>query len=289
MQPLTFRRSTGTLGLGLLLAACSGAVSTPPGRDGGLFDAGLETGSEASLDTGTDAADDTAADTSPGPADSSGDAPSAPDAPAEACLVPPSGIVGWWPADGSFQDLVHGNDGLMIGTVPFVNGEVAQAFSLSGTTNWVSVADAPSLDLTGEITIEAWIDPYVLGGRIVDKITAFAVDGYMLDTYGGYLRLIIGSAALSSTVVIPTGQFSHVAGSYDGATMTVYLNGEPVGSMAGPGSIPINAHPIHFGADQNGQSNFAGIIDEVTLYSRALSGADVRSIFQAGAHGKCKS
>jgi hypothetical protein len=184
---------------------------------------------------------------------------------------------------------VGGNNGLMVGTVPFVNGEVAQAFSLSGTTNWVSVTDVPSLDLTGEITIEAWIDPYVLGGRIVDKIAVYGVDGYMLDTYLGNVRLIVGTTPLSSTVPIPTGQFSHVAGSFDGTTMTVYLNGEPVGSVAASGPIPINAHPVRFGADQNGQNNFAGIIDEVTLYSRALSAAEVRSIFQAGAHGKCKS
>ncbi len=85
----------------------------------------------------------------------------------------------------------------------------------------------------------------------------------------------------------PANTWSHVALTYDGATMTVYFNGVAVASQAVTGNI-----------DDSGQSfdiaggdglNFVGLIDEVEVFNRALSGAEILSIYNAGCTGKCHS
>jgi hypothetical protein len=205
---------------------------------------------------------------------------------ATTCVTPPSGMVSWWPGEGNANDFIGGNDGILTGTVGYAAGEVGQAFNLNG--GYVQVADAPSLDITGQITIDAWIKPSVLGGRVVDKITAGGTDGYLLDTFGGVIRFIIGNTWLNGSSTLPTGTWSHIAGVYDGTQMTVYLNGVLDGSLATSISIPTNSLPLRIGAASDGGSSFTGLIDEVEVFNRALTGSEIADIYNAGSAGKCK-
>ena len=205
------------------------------------------------------------------------------------CLPPPAGMVAWWPGDASTSDLAGANDGSIVGGVTYAAGRVGQAFSLDGSTGWVQVPDSASLRVTGQITIDAWINPAATGGRVVDKITAGGADGYLLDTYGGVIRLIVDGQTLSGATSIPTGAWSHVAGVYDGAQMRVYLNGALDGTIATTVAIPTNALPVRIGAASDGGSLFSGLIDEVEVFNRALSQAEIQAIVAAGSAGKCKA
>ncbi len=203
-----------------------------------------------------------------------------------ACVPPPAGMVSWWPGDGDASDISGGNNGTLMSSVSFATGEVGQAFRLNG--GFVEVPDAPSLNITGQITIDAWINPSELGGRVVDKMTAGGSDGYLLDTYGGVVRFIVGGTVLSGSTFLPTGTWSHIAGVYDGSQMIVYVNGVQDGSVAVSGLIPVNALPLRIGADSAQASLFDGRIDEVELFNTALSAAELQAIVGARSDGKCK-
>src|SRR5207245_492855 len=86
------------------------------------------------------------------------------------CVPPPDGIVDWWPGDGNTKDIVGGDNARLFGGAGFAQGEVGPAFLLDGATGLVRAPDAASLDITNQITIEAWINvraftPYPFGGN----------------------------------------------------------------------------------------------------------------------------
>jgi hypothetical protein len=239
------------------------------------------TGSEsgAAFESGSDA--------TPSDATAPGDAG---DAGGNTCIPPPPGIVSWWRADGDFIDSIGGNSGTNAGGVTFTPGEVGPALSLSGASNsYVFVGDAPSLELTGAITIDAWVSSPAFGGRIVDKIQAYGSNGYMLDTYQDRLRMNVGPNAVSSTTLLPMGAMTHVAGVYDGSSsITLYVNGSLVGTGSfTPQTTPTSQLPLRIGADSNGTSLFTGIIDEVRLFGRALSAVEILAIYRAGGAARC--
>jgi hypothetical protein len=74
------------------------------------------------------------------------------------CTSPPSGIVGWWPGDGNTNDLIGGDNGQWTGNPSYAAGEVAQAFSFDGVSG-VIAPNTQAIDITGDLTIEAWISP----------------------------------------------------------------------------------------------------------------------------------
>jgi hypothetical protein len=207
------------------------------------------------------------------------------------CVPSPGGLVGFWAGDGNMSDVTGMNQGAA-GTqngasgMAYAAGEVGQAFDL-GAKSYVRVPTSASLNLTQAVSVEAWIFATALGGRIVDKNTAGGSDGYMLDTYQGKVRLIIGGVNLIPTMTLPVNQWTHVAGTWDGMTMRVYANAVLVGSAPAP-KLPANNVDLRIGADSNGQNHFSGKLDEIAVYSRALSSGELTSIFVAGTHGRCR-
>src|SRR5260370_27126408 len=76
---------------------------------------------------------------------------------AQNCDPPPSGLVSWWPGETNAADITGTNNGVLQGGVGFVLGKVGQAFSFNGTSQYVRIADSPSLNPAGSFSLEAWI------------------------------------------------------------------------------------------------------------------------------------
>jgi hypothetical protein len=201
--------------------------------------------------------------------------------PVPSCPIP-SGAVAWWHGDGDFLDAIGHHDGAGSDEVGFVAGVVHSAFSFSGTIDsFIEVADAPDLNPTTGITIDAWVNPTGGTGRIIDKITAFATDGYVLDLQGGQVRFDVGGDMVFTQQTIPGGVYTHVAGVYDGATIAIYINGElAVSQPTQVTAIPTNTQRLRIGADSNDGSLFVGAIDEPRIFGRALTGDEIRTLFQ---------
>jgi uncharacterized repeat protein (TIGR01451 family) len=122
------------------------------------------------------------------------------------------------------------------------------------------------------------------------------IDGYVLGLSSGaaadpgkvFLQLnqaTFGDAfRLSSTSQYPTGGFSwlHVAATFDGTTMRMYVNGVEESSMAGPLSIGAGAVDFGVGAHADGTSIFPGVMDDVKIYNRALSATEIGAIMGDG-------
>src|SRR5205823_2630512 len=73
------------------------------------------------------------------------------------CVGPPAGLIAWWPANGTANDIVGTNNGTLQGGTLFATGEVNQAFSLNGSGRYVSVPDSPLWAFgTNDFSIELW-------------------------------------------------------------------------------------------------------------------------------------
>jgi hypothetical protein len=219
----------------------------------------------------------------------------------------PPGIISWWPGEGNPSDVIDGNSGTMYG-VTFTNGVVGQTFKLNGSTGHIRIADRPNLRFTNGLTVEAWINPTLGIGRhqaVFGKWDNFLGPGnqktfsFSLNTEGQlYLHVSatgsdsVTGTAISSTTLVP-GQWSHVAGTYDGSSVRVYVNGVLRGQGAFNQGIFPGTNDMAIGGVVGGSSPgdvttpFVGPIDEPAIYSRGLSAAEILGIYNAGSAGKC--
>ena len=153
------------------------------------------------------------------------------------CLDPPSGLVSWWPGDEHALDIIGPNDGTLGNGTTFAPGMVDQAFSFDGVGDVVG-ADGTGIDDLQQLTIGAWVMHNSLPGQIQQYLTigpekaVLRFDGangprqlHFYMKIGGDLRHIRVDNVLQIEV------FQHVAGTYDGNFMRLYLNGEEVGSL----------------------------------------------------------
>jgi hypothetical protein len=196
---------------------------------------------------------------------------------------PIPGAVAWWHADDTFDDAIGGLGALPLGTVAFAPGFHNDGFSFDGSQNsFVQTPDDPALDFAGEFTIDLWINPTGNGGngRLVDKMQPFGNDGWLLHLVGFHLGAIIGNEGLGTAATVPAGTFTHVALSYSpGVSFALYINGvQAATGTTTQTATPVNAHPVVFGADQEGGTEFAGVMDEVRFWNRALDGKAIQSL-----------
>ncbi len=221
--------------------------------------------------------------------------------PGKACVGPPQGLVAWWPLDetaGTVSgDLVAANDGFFVGSPQPVPGAVAGALSFDGASDYVQVPDSAVLNVgTGDFTLDAWVLPAQIQGvrSIVDK-RSFAgalVTGYELFLYGGALGLQVADGTHDNYVsklahVAADGAFHHVAVTVtrQPLTITFFVDGaaqDTLTANAHNGSLS-NAAPLLLGAEAQGPSpSWAGVLDEVEIFSRRLSAPEVRDIARSG-------
>jgi hypothetical protein len=217
------------------------------------------------------------------------------------CTPQPSGLVGWWKGDSNANDTIGGNNGTMQNGASFAAGEVNQAFAFNGTNQFVAIPDAPALNPTNSLTVETWV--YVSGRPSVDVATIVTKQSttvasdiqYQLESYNSP-----GGLTFRCTVYLPTGYafvngktnvqlntWYHIAMTYDNASLKLYVNGALDGSVAASGPIAPTTEPLRIGGAGSGSWFFNGRVDEVSLYERALSLAELQAIFNAGAAGKC--
>jgi hypothetical protein len=160
-------------------------------------------------------------------------------------------------------------------------GKYGSALVLDGSTSFVTIKDSASLHLTTGMTLEAWVNPVFngedAGGDYADIIYKGG-DNYYLEgsspnnyapagggTFGG-----VGMAAFG-TSGLPGSQWSHVAVTYNGSTLFLYVNGVQVSSQAQTGNILTSSSALQIGGDSTFTQFFMGTIDEVRVYNLALT------------------
>jgi hypothetical protein len=228
------------------------------------------------------------------------------------CDPVPPGCVGWWRAEGTVDDAVGGNAGTTQGGVSYGTGEVSQAFIMDGTSGRVLVPGASSLNFGpgADFSIEAWIQPveaYTDWGvqEIASKRYApndSSAVGYELDLVYGQVCCQLAQEPLGSGMStfgpagpdLRDGNYHHVAMTVSRSSHTggnLYVDGNPVWNFdptSEAGDLS-NSDPFRIGNHSTPYRNcfFKGGIDEVSVYCRALSSAEVQAIYSVGTGGKC--
>jgi hypothetical protein len=229
---------------------------------------------------------------------------------AQNCVIPPSGLVHWWRGEGNGFDTVSVQDGVLIGGVQFAPGKVGTGFSFSGSgDDYIALPqDLFPMPVSGEGTapfsFEVWFQTTasgsILGQQDLPPFNS-TLGGYVPAIYIGtngllYAQIFWGTGTqMVTTNVVNDGQFHHVVITYDGASESLYLDGEVIGvtPFIQEGYSPVYYYEL--GTSYTGGWDgapgewfpFTGIIDEVSLYLRALSPVEVASLYLAGSAGKC--
>lgn len=217
---------------------------------------------------------------------------------------PLSGMVAWWKAEGNGLDSVGSNNGAPTAGITYTNGEVGQAFVFNGaTTSFVPVAATPTLNNIGAngsgFTIECWVKaPSTANGPILEWDSATA-DGlqFWVQPNGQLLSNIKDTSGTSHTFFTTTGvlnpsSFQHVALTYDkkSGNAFIYRNGIVVGSANFGSIIPQTTFSnLRIGlrsASAIGTFAYTGLIDELSVYKRALSSSEIAFIYGSGSAGK---
>jgi hypothetical protein len=223
--------------------------------------------------------------------------------PAPPCVPPPSGLVGWWPGNGDATDIIGPDDGLFSGA-SFGPGEVGQAFQLADTNN-VRIPASPILDVGSGpgFTIEAWINPGTLtwGRPILEWAVpnAYGVHFWINAANAGDLYAnIADTSGNNRTIQTPGGtvaanQYQHVAVTYDrtSGVAQLFVDGVVVQQSILGSFTPQTSSDAYIGyrpsTSPYGPLNFTGLIDEVSLYNRALSTGEIFAVYSALSSGKC--
>ena len=177
-----------------------------------------------------------------------------------------------------------GNTGTLLNAVRAPVGRFGHALSFNGTNAWVTVPDSNALDLTSAMTIEAWVNPSSLTNwRTILMKEASSGLSYSLYASNGtrpatFLRVGSSDVGRTGTAALPLNTWTHVAATYDATTLKLYVNGVLVssGAIAGNMILPSN-NPLRIGGNLAWGEYFAGMIDEVRVYSRVLTAAEIGS------------
>lgn len=187
------------------------------------------------------------------------------------------------PAGNTAQDSSGLNNHGAISTATRTNnGKFGRALSFNGTNAWVSVNDAASLDLTSGMTLEAWVYPQAAMSGVSSVLNKESGSG---SAYGLFANAATNQAAagiLTSTwwqlpggTSLPATTWKHLAATYDGSLLKFYVDANPVAQGAVNGAIQVSNGALRIGGHSILGDYFAGRIDEVRLYNRALSQAEI--------------
>jgi chitodextrinase len=135
------------------------------------------------------------------------------------------------------------------------------------------------------MTLEAWVYPTTVNSAWRDVIYKGNDNYYLEGTSSNASRPAMGGtfgADLYGTSALTANTWAHLAATYDGATMRLYVNGVQVASRAQTGAIATSTNPLQIGGDSLYGQYFAGRIDEVRIYNRALSAAEIQNDINTG-------
>ncbi|MCA9131774.1 MAG: cadherin domain-containing protein, partial [Planctomycetales bacterium] len=174
----------------------------------------------------------------------------------------------------------------------WTTGVEGRGLRFDGRNDWVTVPDDDSLDLTRGMTMSMWVNPAKLGdwrtGILKERPGGLAYALYVSDDKslpGVYINL--GGWDLNATAnqSLPLDTWSHLAATYDGSQLKLFVNGKQVAQLAARGSLVTSNSPLRFGGNSVWGEYFQGEMDEVRLYNSALSAADIARLAGSASSG----
>jgi len=226
------------------------------------------------------------------------------------CAEPPNNLVSWYSGEQNALDSRSNNHGTLQNGTTFQAAKVGQGLKFDGSNDYVEIPDSSSLK-PANLTVETWVK----FDSLTSTTTGGAPSGYQNLVFkknsrapgtgfeGGYSlvknpdnRLGLGFNSpgggtdfANSTTIMQAGVWYHVVGTHDGTNIKLYVNGQVEGTGTATFPIDYGTTPLYFGSSQVPFGGyFSGVLDETSIYGRALSASEILTIYDAGQSGKCK-
>ena len=207
-----------------------------------------------------------------------------------------AGLIAWWPAEGNTRDRIGHHDGTMMNGAGYDDGAAGRAFSFDGKGQYVKIPPSAGLNPGEQLTIEFWMK--AAPGNPMNSYQGLVTsDYYGVEIANGvsfYLTSNRGAAwAITPHASLAAGVWHHVAGTYDGAQVRLYIDGHlwgiPLKHTGAISPLPSDSF-VAIGSEDGrtqfsdciGSRYFEGLIDEVKIYNRALSNKEISAIYKAG-------
>jgi hypothetical protein len=173
-----------------------------------------------------------------------------------------------------------GHNGTISGASWDAAGHSGRALSFDGVDDMVTIADHSDFDFTSTFTIESWVKPRTLSGYRMVVLKEAPPSSLAYGLYAGAAGgprpsgwTETGGAVSPSD--IPTGGWTHLATTYSGGTIRLYVNGALVASETAF-APPVTSGALRIGGNSVWEfETFDGLIDDVRLYDRALTAAEI--------------
>jgi hypothetical protein len=172
----------------------------------------------------------------------------------------------------------------------WTDGKFGKALRFDGYNDYINVSDSSFLDVSN-FTISFWMFPHNASGYLIDKETWSGGTEYGYEAHflsGGIFNFLFGDGTstqknvTSSNPLFPNTWY-YLTGTYDGSTFKIYINGVLNNSVSYSTYPNYTVKPpLYIGADNDGGSYFNGIIDEVRIWNRSLTQAEIQTVMNGG-------
>jgi RHS repeat-associated protein len=213
--------------------------------------------------------------------------------------LPPVGLVAAYAFDdgtgSTTQDASgHGNPGTISGASWTAAGKHGGALSFDGVDDIVSVADATSLDLDDGMTLMAWVRPLSLSDWRTILLKEWG-GGLSYGLYAAgdgppsiWTTIFEGPASAHAPSSLPLDTWSHVSATYDGSSLSLYVNASLVASETSAGLITHVDDQLSIGGNLVWGEYFEGTIDDVRVYAKPLSQSEIEADMNAPVTEGCE-
>ena len=199
---------------------------------------------------------------------------------------------GWWrlgeTSGPGAADQIGLTPGTWSGAVSYglggaLAGDADTAVSIGGSSG---VSLGTGFSPASAFTLEAWVNGASRSSTRYILSKGNATTGFHLYAVSGYPSLRVSTTGATSTLTAPgqlaTGTWHHLAATLGGGVITLYVDGAPVGARALSGTVRASALALTGGRYSSGGSGWSGRLDELAVYDRALTGAEVADHAAAG-------
>ena len=215
-----------------------------------------------------------------------------------------TGLVGYWrfddytsgsiinnQTDGLEDSSGYGNNGIATNidglNMSFVEGKRGSAVSFDGTDDGINCGSMSQLQDLSTITIAAWIKTSInVQQMVVSKWTSASVSPFYLSTMVNNIRLsLVNSSAVrvndDRSFVFSNNEWHYIVATYDGVDIKLYADSIFLSPSAPQTGTMLNSDdPVIIGRFYSSTIKFTGLIDDVRIYNRALSAAEIKSLYE---------
>ena len=177
----------------------------------------------------------------------------------------------------------NGNHGTLVNGPVWTTGKYGGALTFDGTNDIVTINDASALRLTNTMTLEAWVSSTTSTGwrsvllKEIPGDLSYALYGNTGTNRPGVQITTTTAADARGAAQLPLNTWVHMAATYDGATLKLYLNGALVSSKAAAGTLRASTNPLRIGGNLIWGEYFKGQIDDVRIYNSVLTQAQIQT------------